>query len=50
MKFHNHFLPQQERDNREVCGAVAGAGAWQDAIIDAKNKAQFTLKCVGCCE
>ena len=41
------FLPQQERDNREVCGAVAGAGAWQDAIIDAKNKAQFTLNALG---
>ena len=41
------FLPQQERDNREVCGAVAGAGTWQDAIIDAKNKAQFTLNALG---
>ncbi len=41
------FLPQQERDNREVCGAVAGAGAWQDAINDGKNKAQFTLNALG---
>jgi len=41
------FLPQQERDNREVCGAAAGAGAWQDAINDGKNKAQFTLNALG---
>lgn len=41
------FLPQQERDNREVCGAVAGASAWQDAINDGKNKAQFTLNALG---
>ena len=30
-----------------MCGAVAGAGTWQDAIIDAKNKAQFTLNALG---
>mgnify|MGYP003322438713 FL=1 len=37
------FLPQKERKNRQVCGAVNSIGFWKDAIIDAKNKAQLTL-------
>ena len=41
------FLPQKERNNRQVCGSVAGVGAWQDAVSDAKNKAQLTLKSLG---
>jgi sarcosine oxidase subunit alpha len=41
------FLPQKERNNRQVCGSVAGVGAWQDAVGDAKNKAQLTLKSLG---
>ena len=41
------FLPQKERNNRQVCGSVAGIGAWKDAVSDAKNKAQLTLKSLG---
>jgi len=38
------FLPQKDRANRQTCGAVRGIGAWQDASIDGKNKAQLTLQ------
>ena len=41
------FLPQKDRNNRQVCGSVNSIGFWQDAIIDAKNKAQSTLKSLG---
>lgn len=41
------FLPQKERKNRQVCGAVNSIGFWKDAIIDAKNKAQLTLYSLG---
>jgi sarcosine oxidase subunit alpha len=41
------FLPQQERANRQVCGAVRGIGEWRDAIIDGTNKAQLTLQSLG---
>jgi sarcosine oxidase subunit alpha len=41
------FLPQKERPNRQTCGAVSGVGAWHDAVIDAKNKAQLTLQSLG---
>ncbi|WP_416677894.1 2Fe-2S iron-sulfur cluster-binding protein [Candidatus Pseudothioglobus sp. Uisw_016] len=37
------FLPQKERKNRQVCGSISAIGFWQDAVIDAKNKAQLTL-------
>ena len=41
------FLPQKDRNYRQVCGSVNSIGFWQDAIIDAKNKAQSTLKSLG---
>ena len=41
------FLPQKDRNNRQVCGSVNSIGFWQDAIIDAKNKAQSTLQSLG---
>ena len=41
------FLPQKERVNHQVCGAVSGIGAWHDAIVDGKNKAQLTLQSLG---
>ena len=41
------FLAQKNRNNRQVCGSVNSIGFWQDAIIDAKNKAQSTLKSLG---
>ena len=41
------FLAQKNRNNRQVCGSVNSIGFWQDAIIDAKNKAQSTLQSLG---
>ena len=41
------FLAQKDRNNRQVCGSVNSIGFWQDAIIDAKNKAQSTLQSLG---
>jgi len=41
------FLAQKNRNNRQVCGSVNSIGFWQDAIIDAKNKAQSALKSLG---
>ena len=41
------FLPQKDRNYRQVCGSVNSIGFWQDAIIDAKNKAQSTLQSLG---
>jgi len=41
------FLPQKERNNRQVCGSVNAFGFWKDAEIDAKNKAQLTLEALG---
>ncbi len=41
------FLAQKKRNNRQVCGSVNSIGFWQDAIIDAKNKAQSTLQSLG---
>ena len=41
------FLPQKERKERQVCGAVNSVGFWKDAMIDAKNKAQLTLSSLG---
>ena len=41
------FLPQQERANRQTCGAVSGIGDWSDAVVDGKNKAQLTLQSLG---
>ena len=44
------FLPQKERNNRQICGSVNGLGKWQDVVIDAKNKAQLTLNSLGIIE
>jgi len=41
------FLTQEFRNNRQVCGAVAGVGSWQDSIIDGRNKARLTLHNLG---
>jgi len=41
------FLPQKERANRQICGAVNGVGAWPDAVVDGQNKAQQTLQSLG---
>jgi len=46
-EYSQSFLPQKERKNRQVCGAVNSVGFWKDAIVDAKNKAQQTLESMG---
>ena len=46
-EYSQAFLPQKERNNRQVCGAVNSIGFWKDAIVDAKNKAHLTLQTLG---
>ena len=44
MKTRKVFCQKKHRQNRHVCGSVAGISYWDDIITDAKNKAILALK------